>query len=126
MLGDRLDRDNDLFSLAAITFFGQTLSAHVDTDKNLRDRRAALGGLADFCVPAPWLDERLQSMLKAPQGDIAADHERRSDQIEGNRGFVRICDGIKFQYNYRVRYMGRGGDFGVDARDLHCRYCDRS
>jgi len=29
-------------------------------------------------------------------GDIAADHERRSDQIEGNRGFVRICDGIKF------------------------------
>ena len=38
------------------------LSAHVDTDKSLRDRRAALGELADFCVPAPWLDERLQSM----------------------------------------------------------------
>jgi|HubBroStandDraft_6_1064221.scaffolds.fasta_scaffold105960_3 alkanesulfonate monooxygenase SsuD/methylene tetrahydromethanopterin reductase-like flavin-dependent oxidoreductase (luciferase family) len=47
-------------------------------------------------------------------------------RLEGNRGFVRICDGIKFQYNHRCRYIGRGGDFGVDARDLHCRYCDRS
>ena len=28
---------------------------------------------------------------------------------------------VKFQYNYRCRYIGRGGDFGVDARDLHCR-----
>jgi hypothetical protein len=37
------------------------LSAHVDT-KSLRDRRAALGELSDFCVPAPWLDERLQPM----------------------------------------------------------------
>jgi hypothetical protein len=34
-------------------------------------------------------------------GDITADHERRSDQIEGNQ-VVRICDGIKFQYNHGV------------------------
>jgi len=40
---------------------------HVDTDKNLRDRCAALGELADFCVPAPWLDERLQSMWRHPR-----------------------------------------------------------